>query len=277
MRRAVSLSALFVLAVLTGAAADPLGGPNTFPLYQPSWQMHPDRHRPSDEEAAREEKHKPDCENPALPADERIAACRELIDAKARGVNTWRALGDAYGDKGDFAAAIDAYTHNIVDDEIWLTRSYRAIAYARGGDTVKALEDADEFVRIDHENAQSLALRCRVRAIMDQEREAALKDCDAALAKEPHLANALNDRALLLYRLDRTADALAASDDALSFGGHLPLALYLRGMLKKRSGDAAGDGDIASALAADPAVPDQVAHYHPGRSKPQAADEAPPP
>jgi tetratricopeptide (TPR) repeat protein len=261
--------------LLNCAHADPVGGPNAWGIAP--IETHP-RKPPNREENRREDPNGIGCENRAQRPDDRIAACRALIDANKRTHNTWSALGEAYADKGDFSAAIDAFTHTINDDQIWLGRIGRALAYARSGNYDAAIADADEFIKINRGgNAQSLALRCRVRAIADREREAALADCNAALDEEPHLANPLNDRVLLLYRLGQMNEALAASEDALKFGGHLPLTLYLRGTIRKQNGDAAGDADIAAARNADPAVAEQILHYVPTRNKPEATDAEPPP
>ena len=270
-KRIAILAGLLVTLLPVIALADALGGPN-------AWGIAP-LDNGLQRERDRRHQHKNDqCVSETLPAEKRIAACRELIDSDTRTRDTWSSLGEAYLDKGDLAAAIDAFTHVINDDQIWLGRIGRAIAYARSGNYDAALGDADEFIKINRGgNAQSFGLRCRVRAIADKEREAALADCDAALAREPHLAGPLNDKVLLLFRLGRMADALAASDDALEFGGRLPLTLYLRGTIRKQGGDAAGDADIAAALRADPAVSEQVTHYVPGRGKPEASDAEPPP
>ena len=107
----------------------------------------------------------------------------------------------------------------------------------------------------------------------DKDRDAALADCDAALKKSAHASDALNDRALLLYRMGRMSEALTAADDAVRFGGHAPLALYLRGTIKRQDGDATGEADVVEALSHNPDVAAQITMYRPDRSGPEASDE----
>lgn len=238
--------------------ADPLGSPNTFPLWHDAPRLPPHRHESI-------------CLQFTQTAEERIAACRADADAHPSDVDAWQGLGRAYEDNGDHASAVGAYTQAINHGDDLVLKD-RALTYFALGDYDQAMADATTFIARMHQNAQSLGLRCRLAAMADRDREAALADCDAALKAQKRYPNALNDRLLLLYRLGRKSEALAAADTAVQ-SGHAPLSLYLRGLLKKESGDPAGDAEIAAATARDPHVADQLAHYQPNRAEPLPMDD----
>src|SRR5262249_15501954 len=105
-------------------------------------------------------------------------------------------------------------------------------------------------------NPWTFAERCRVRALAARELPRAEADCAVALqrAKLTLRSAALTARAIIRFRQQKYAEAIADCDEALTFTRWLRNAetLYIRGLAKRGTGDTAGaDADIAAAKALD--------------------------
>lgn len=97
-----------------------------------------------------------------------------------------------------------------------------------------------------------LARRCFMRALAKTELDAALEDCDRALALKPGMAAWRDYRALVLYVQGDYPAALTAYDQALAGNPSLPSSLLMRGVTKGKLGDQPGrDKDVAAAKALD--------------------------
>jgi tetratricopeptide (TPR) repeat protein len=124
-----------------------------------------------------------------------------------------------------------------------------------------ALQDYDQALRLKPTDASALNGRCWARAETNTALDAALADCNAALAQQPHEADFLDSRAFVYFRLAQYDKALADDDAALKIDPKQAATRYVRGLAKHRLGDVAGgDADIAAAKAIDPTVTDTYAH-----------------
>lgn len=100
---------------------------------------------------------------------------------------------------------------------------------------------------------QALAGRCRARAMLGQDFDRALKDCDRALSMAANAAAVLDSRGLVHLRRGDTAAALADYDAALAINPKLGWSLYGRGLAKMRlSKTDDAKADLAAGLALNP-------------------------
>lgn len=203
------------------------------------------RYRPATDKAGRladvaaAEKLEPD--NPAIP----------------------RVRADVLADAGDFAGALAALNRALKakpDDTDMLEQ--RARIHARAGKTELALKDFAAVRAKAGANPQALNSLCWSQATSGVALEAALADCEKALAAVPKAAHIIDSKAFVLMRLGRLKEALATYDAALSMRPQHPESLYGRGLTKLRLGlDKEAQTDLAAARTAAPRVVDEFAGY----------------
>ncbi len=100
----------------------------------------------------------------------------------------------------------------------------------------------------DSKNVVALNNRCYWQATIKTNLDAALADCDHAIALKPGDDNLLDVRALVLYQQGKYQEALDAYDAALAVNPKNAASLFMRGNTKGKLGDPAGkDADIAAA------------------------------
>jgi tetratricopeptide (TPR) repeat protein len=98
--------------------------------------------------------------------------------------------------------------------------------------------------------------RCWARAVLGQELDEALRDCNAALRLSPQSANILDSRGLVNLRRKQFDKAIADYDEALKINPKIAWSLYGRGIAELRKGmDAKAEADIAAAKALAPDLP----------------------
>ena len=106
--------------------------------------------------------------------------------------------------------------------------------------------------RDDVKQAAALNDRCRVRALIGEQLDLALKDCNAALRLSPKNPGVLDSRSLVLLRQGAFAKAVADYDSALAQRPSLAWSHEGRGIAKLRQGAASdGNADIAPAKTLD--------------------------
>jgi tetratricopeptide (TPR) repeat protein/transglutaminase-like putative cysteine protease len=165
-------------------------------------------------------------------------------------------------DGGDRAAAIAAWTAALAaspeDSDMLIGRG---IAYVRAGQDAPAERD---FAAARARNAEPVALNnmCWTKAIAGVALQSALEDCDLALGKAPDTPGFLDSRGLVLLRLGRIDEAIAAYDKALAKRPSQPSSLFGRAAAWAKKGDKArSDADVAAALKADPNVRSEFERY----------------
>lgn len=150
-------------------------------------------------------------------------------------------------------AAIDAF------DAMALAK--RGIVHERAGQAALAARD---FVaaRAAAKTPATLNEICWEKATAGVALELALKECDAALALAPDSPPIVDSRALVLLRLGRIDEAIAAYGKAIAKMPTGASSLYGRGIAEARKGDkAAADRDMAAALKANPDIKDDYDGY----------------
>lgn len=157
-------------------------------------------------------------------------------------------------ERGDYQGAIADLTRALrasPADSGLLTR--RGVNHALAGR--QALADADfAAARGNADNPSVLNNMCWAKATAGVMLQSALADCDAALAQRPESAGFLDSRGLVLLRLGRLDEAIAAYDRALSISPNMPTSLYGRGLARRLKGaeqQAQADFTAATAIDAD--------------------------
>jgi tetratricopeptide (TPR) repeat protein len=149
---------------------------------------------------------------------------------------------------GDPNAAIDDYTRALG----WMkdpgdVYEMRGDAYEDAGAHEKALADYAEAAKVK-QDAKALANLCWVRGVRGRPLDRALANCNGALKDKADDVNAREARCFVLFRLGRYAEAIADCDAVLKEKPATAGALYIRGLAKQHTGDAAGGAkDIAAA------------------------------
>ncbi len=113
----------------------------------------------------------------------------------------------------------------------------------------------DSHERTDVRMPHALNARCWTRALMGQELDAALSDCNAAVKMQSKSASYLDSRALVYLRLGKYDKSIADYDTAIAMEPKGASSRYCRGIARTRQGHAAeGQADIAAAVALAPKV-----------------------
>jgi tetratricopeptide (TPR) repeat protein len=153
--------------------------------------------------------------------------------AAAREAEVRLALGHQYQDIGDYRAAIAQYNAWIdahKRDEVAMPRAREA--------------------------------RCWARALLGQELDQALDDCNFAVRQRPKTADFLESRGFVYLRQGRYDKAIADYDAALALDAKLAWALYGRGLARQHMGQAAaGQADVAAATALAPKIAADAASH----------------
>jgi len=135
----------------------------------------------------------------------------------------------------------------------------RATTFGRLGMHERELEDLNDMLALDPQDAVALNNRCYVRAILGKF-DSALADCGEALRMRPDAVHTLDSRGFTHLRMGALDSSIADYDAALRINPRLARALYGRGVAKRLKGDnQGGDADIAAAQAISPLVADQMA------------------
>jgi tetratricopeptide (TPR) repeat protein len=133
----------------------------------------------------------------------------------------------------------------------------RAEYEAWGGSTDVALASIDSAIEKYPGRASLLNSRCWLKGTMNVALDTALKDCTKSIELSDNPAQALDSRAMVYFRLGRMQEALEDLDAALEHGD-TAASLYLRGVIRKRTGAAdAAAGDLAAARGLEPGIVDR--------------------
>ncbi|THD56437.1 aspartyl protease family protein [Phenylobacterium sp.] len=203
-----------------------------------------------------------------LGARQPVLAMADLDEALKRQPNDPEALmrrgelylqaRDAQRGKADFEQAIKLAPENAD------LPAQAGFAYSRAGLFQPAIEQLDAWVAT-HPKSDDLptvlAARCYTRGAWGKELDVALADCDVAIRKDK-TSGVMQSRGLVLLRQGRLDEAIAQYSAALKAQPRLAMALYGRGVAELKKGDkAAGDADIAAAVAIAPALPAEFKRF----------------
>ncbi|MHA6721396.1 DUF3857 domain-containing protein [Sphingomonas sp. RS2018] len=126
---------------------------------------------------------------------------------------------------------------------------------ADAGDADGAIATLDAALTERPGDPDLLNGRCWIKATHKLKLDTALKDCTKAIELADHPAAALDSRAMVYFRLGRTEEALADLEAALDAVPDQPSSLFLRGIIRKAAGDAAGSAsDLEGARIMSPRI-----------------------
>lgn len=169
-----------------------------------------------------------------------------------------------------FDPAIQAYSQVIKLEPLKAISYYdRGNAYfgsaSLGGDPAdyaRAIADFDQAVALDPNLATAYNNRCWTKVIVARQLEQAVSDCDAALRINPHNIYALENRGFAYLKLGRFHDAIGGFNAALEIEPEFPTSIYGRGLAEMGSGDCdAAEADIIGASAIETDVAAYLARY----------------
>jgi tetratricopeptide (TPR) repeat protein/predicted aspartyl protease len=131
-----------------------------------------------------------------------------------------------------------------------------------------AITQLDVWISVHSQDislSQALNERCWDRALLGQELDRALKDCNAALRLDAHSPALLDSRGFVHLRSGEFEKAIADYDAALKIHPKQAWSLYCRGVAKLRTGKIKeGEADIAAAVAIDPHLAERAKQYDVG-------------
>jgi tetratricopeptide (TPR) repeat protein/predicted aspartyl protease len=114
----------------------------------------------------------------------------------------------------------------------------------------------------DNRHATALGGRCWARALLNQELDRALSDCNGAVKSNPRGAGFLESRGLVFLRLGQLDRAIGDYNASLAIAPKRARSLYGRGLTKMRLGDLrGGKADLSAATSIDPKIAAQAAKY----------------
>lgn len=165
-------------------------------------------------------------------------------------------------DDDNFADAISTYDAALAlapsDEGLLTSRGLAKLRAGRAADGERDLKAASTLSK----QADQFNNMCWAKATAGLALESALADCNQALAKLPKTPAFLDSKGLVLLRLKRLDDAIAAYDDALAASPTKAGSLYGRGVAWARKGDKArADADLAAAMKINAQVKEEFADY----------------
>ena len=198
------------------------------------------------------------CNAPYLNPDDAIAACMRLMPVLGpkQQARAYVNIGFAHFKRHRFDEAIAAY-----DTALSLSPNDAKAFNSRGQlhrakfEFAAAIADFTSAIDRDQKDVEAFGNRCQARAEADTELAAALDDCDTALRLYPGDGLAFGQRALVLLRMGKFADAIAGYDKGIAAEPDTAAFFFGRGIAKARSGDKAGsDADVAAARQMDDTI-----------------------
>lgn len=135
-----------------------------------------------------------------------------------------------------------------------------AMLYAGLDHPAQTITQTDLWIAVHQQDPRVIEAyneRCWSRAILGQELDQALRDCNAGLRLNPHTPQLLDSRGLVNLRRNQLDKAIADYNEALKINPKIAWSLYGRGLAELRKGmTAQGDADIAAAKALAPHLPE---------------------
>jgi tetratricopeptide (TPR) repeat protein len=120
---------------------------------------------------------------------------------------------------------------------------------------------ADTLIQVAPDDYRGWAQRCWAGAVLADELEQSLSDCDRAIEMEARDPNNFNSRGLVNYRLGRYAQAVADYDRSLQGDPGVASSYLMRGLARRALGAAGSDDDLAKSRQMDPGVAARYASY----------------
>lgn len=175
----------------------------------------------------------------ATPLIDRLIASGEHLD------QAYLLRGDVAFQHGDYTAAIGDYDQAIENNRVLaIAYAHRGRAKERLGDDAGALADFDSAVRNDNDLVDARAARCWLSVQQKQNLSQARQDAETAAAAAPENVEAQLCRGVLQLQGGEWGGARASFEAALTVEPGNPVALFGRGIARRRSGDDDGSEDM---------------------------------
>jgi len=162
-----------------------------------------------------------------------LCACAPIV---AEDASTAARQGDRLSSQRRYKAAIVSYSRSLElapDEDVFVKRSN---AYSSLGDFRAAIDDLTSALESKHNYAPLLAERARCRLEM-KDLDAALNDCNRAIASDRYNQTALETRLRVLYRRGSYASALEDGKALALFSDNPHAALITMGHIYRMQGD----------------------------------------
>ena len=135
-----------------------------------------------------------------------------------------------------------------------------AMLYGSLDHPAQVITQADLWIAVHEQDPRVVRAynqRCWARAVLGQELDQALRDCNAGLRLDPHAPQLLDSRGLVELRRNQLDKAIADYNEALKINPKIAWSLYGRGVAELRKGmTAQGEADIAAAKVIAPHLPE---------------------
>jgi tetratricopeptide (TPR) repeat protein len=186
--------------------------------------------------------------------DQALTLKPDYVDALVTRAEYRRSKRDMSGALADLDAA-DRVATKEADVRLTLAFIYGSLDHP-----AQVITQTDLWIAVHEQDPRVVEAyneRCWARAILGQELEQALRDCNAGLRLNPHAPKLLDSRGLVNLRRNQLDKAIADYNEALKINPKIPWSLYGRGIAELRKGmTAPGEADIAAAKALAPHLPE---------------------
>jgi tetratricopeptide (TPR) repeat protein len=139
--------------------------------------------------------------------------------------------------------------------------SGQATLLGEGGRVDEGIALLDTLIAATPGKSDLLNLRCWLKATGNLALDSALKDCTKAIELSEQSASILDSRGVVYFRLGRMEDALADFDAALEQVPDMAASLYMRGIVRKRTGAEGSEADLAAARMIWPRIDEDYGRY----------------
>ena len=193
-----------------------------------------------------------------------VADFGRALRLDATNTDAYSERGAVHQQRGAFDLAVRDYDAALALDPRHSVAAYRREEALRGrvDSFTSQLSQLSEILARDPANVAALNNRCWLRATYDQEIDAALADCNAALRANPRYAAALDSRGLVHLKRHDFQEAITDYDAALALDPNRGHYLYGRGLARLQLGlNAEGEADLVAAEAAEPGIARAYAGY----------------
>lgn len=190
-----------------------------------------------------------------------VAAARKVDPASGAAINQLASLLADNGEKDRALTLLDQRIDEGGKDKPGFI-AVKAEILGESGDKDGAIATIDAAITATPGSPLLLNARCWMKGTLNVMLDTALKDCTKAIELSDAPQSILDSRAMVYFRMNRFEDALADLNAALDLDPGLPASMYMRGVVRKRMGDArAGEGDIAAARMMTPQIDRTYAKY----------------
>ena len=156
----------------------------------------------------------------------------------------------------DFDRAIE------IDPDHARAHAYRGKLIAGMGRHREALPDYDRAIALGVDDWEAYSGRCWIRAVLNEDLEGGLADCQRAREMQPGAWKPLNGLALINYRMKHHAQSIDACTLSIAKNPNMATPYLLRGLSRQAMGDAAAAiADIDMAKRIEPGIVSRYAGY----------------